>query len=323
MVILTGGAGFIGSALLKRLNELGINDVVVVDSLGSDDKILNLRGKKFVQYIDKESFLLLLSDRIKPAEVESVIHLGACTSTTERNIEYLHQNNFLYSKTLATWCFEHGKQFLYASSAATFGDGSLGFSDDNKKAHAFHPLNPYGASKQMFDLWLIDSGLDNQATGFKFFNVFGPNEYHKGDMASLVYKAYNQIQNDGALRLFRSYTPKYKDGEFVRDFIYVKDSIDVLLWALEHKEATGIFNLGTGKARSWNDLARALFSSMHAPENIKYIDMPSSIRDAYQYYTEADISKLRKAGYDKPFTSLEESVDDYVQSYLRKPNPYL
>jgi ADP-L-glycero-D-manno-heptose 6-epimerase len=321
MVILTGAAGFIGSVLLKRLNERGVTDIVIVDSPG-EEKSLNLRKKTFQRYLDKDEFLKKLDTEIKPSDVECIIHMGACTSTTERDLDYLRKNNFEYSQTLAKWCFAHDKQFIYASSAATYGDGALGFSDANNKAHGYRPLNPYGDSKQMFDLWLIDNGFDTKCTGFKFFNVFGPNEYHKGEMASLVYKAYNQIKRDGALRLFKSYNPRYEDGEFVRDFIYVKDCLDVVLWAFEHREVTGIFNLGTGKARSWNDLARALFSAMQAPENIRYIDMPESIREAYQYYTEADMSKIRADGYLRPFSSLEDSVNDYVQEYLSKTDPY-
>ncbi len=321
MIIVTGGAGFIGSVILKGLNDRGRNDILVVDS-AENAMSPNLQGKHYLRFIDKEVFLSMLDGELPADEVETVIHMGACTSTTERDVAYLTKNNVEYSQRLATWCFDHNKQFIYASSAATYGNGALGFSDANESAEEYKPLNPYGESKKQFDIWLISNGFDKNCTGFKFFNVFGPNEYHKGDMASLVFKAYNQIKTDGALRLFKSYDPRYEDGEFVRDFIYVKDSLDVILWAFDHKEVTGIYNLGTGRARSWNDLAKALFSALNKPVNIKYIDMPESIRDAYQYFTEADMTKLEHAGYKKPFTSLEASVKDYVDAYLTKPNPY-
>lgn len=255
--------------------------------------------------------------------MEAVFHLGACTSTTVRDVDYLMRNNFEFSKTLAKWCLANDKPFIYASSASTYGDGSNGFSDDNKKINSYRPLNPYGFSKHLFDQWLIQHEFDTSCTGFKFFNVFGPNEYHKGDMASLVYKAYHQVSETGALNLFRSNNPKYKDGEFLRDFVYVKDCVDILMWAFKNPDVKGIFNLGTGKARSWNDLASALFAAMGKAQNIQYIEMPESIRPAYQYFTEAEMAKLHKSGYKMPFMELERAVKDYIQEYLMKPQPYL
>jgi ADP-L-glycero-D-manno-heptose 6-epimerase len=323
MLILTGGAGFIGSVLLQRLNENGITDILIVDELDSSEKWKNLLGKQFDDYCPKDEFLEYLDEDLGKDDVSAVIHLGACTSTTERDAGYLMSNNFQFSKVLAEWCFWAEKPFIYASSASTYGDGSNGFSDDNKKIMKYRPLNAYGYSKYLFDQWLIENNYDEECTGFKFFNVFGPNEYHKGEMASLIYKAYHQVLSNGELKLFKSYNSVYKDGEFLRDFIYVKDCVDVLMWSLHNRLVKGIFNLGTGQARSWNDLASSLFRAMGREEKIQYIDMPKEIRSSYQYFTEAEIGKLRQAGYTKAFTVLEDAVKDYVQGYLMQPQPYL
>ena len=323
MIILTGGAGFIGSVLLKKLNDEGHKNILIVDALDSTDKWKNLIGKEFEDYCHKDDFLEFLEENIEKDDVEAVIHLGACTSTTETDADYLMLNNYHFSQELAEWCLWAEKPFIYASSASTYGDGSHGFSDDNSKANGLRPLNAYGFSKHLFDQWLLRHSFHHQCTGFKFFNVFGPNEYHKEAMASLVYKAYHQVLESGELTLFRSNNPKYQDGEFLRDFIYVKDCVDVLFWSFQHPEVKGIYNLGTGKARSWNDLAGSLFAAMGREKNIKYVDMPENIRLAYQYYTEADMAKLRKAGYDTPFTELEEAVKDYIQQYLMQPIQYL
>jgi ADP-L-glycero-D-manno-heptose 6-epimerase len=322
VIILTGGAGFIGSVLLGRLNSDGFSDIMIVDELESSEKWKNLVGKQYQDYIHKDAFPEFLTETLKKEDVEAVIHLGACTSTTERNVEYLMRNNFLYSKTLAVWCFEQNIPFIYASSASTYGNGKLGFSDEDDMTPKFRPLNAYGYSKHIFDLWLLRNGYDKLCTGFKFFNVFGPNEYHKGAMASLVYKAYHQVKETGGLKLFSSYHPDYKDGEFLRDFIYVKDAVDVLMWTIDDPSTRGIYNLGTGKARSWNDLASALFMAMGKEKNITYIDMPEEIRPAYQYFTQANMLKLRKAGYKAAFTEIEDSVTDYVKNYLSQPIPY-
>jgi len=322
VIVLTGGAGFIGSVLLKRLNDAGHRDILIVDSLKTSEKWRNLVGKVFSDYSDKESFPAVLAE-FAPEEIDTVIHIGACTSTTERDADYLMRNNYHYSKALAVWCFENDKQFIYASSAATYGDGSLGFSDDHDKMQELRPMNMYGYSKHLFDLWLLENGFDRLCTGFKFFNVFGPNEYHKGPMASLVYKAYHQIRDTGKVQLFKSYHASYKNGESVRDFLYVKDCVDVLMWSMEHREVSGIYNLGSGKARSWNDLAASLFKAMDRKPNIEYVDMPEAIRPAYQYFTEADMSKLQAAGYERKFSTLEDGVADYVNSYLTAENSYL
>lgn len=319
MIILTGGAGFIGSVILGKLNEAGHRDVLVVDTAAMENS-QNLQGKHDT-FLERDSLFDSLKS-LKSSDVEAVLHIGAITSTTETDKALLDKYNFEYSKQLAQWAFEHGTRFIYASSAATYGDGTLGFSDANEMTAKIKPLNLYGESKREFDAWLIQNGNDIHACGFKFFNVFGPNEYHKGDMASLVFKAYNQILESGAIRLFKSADPRYKDGEFKRDFIYVMDAVDVVLWALDHPNVNGIFNLGTGHARSWNDLANALFTAMDKPANIVYIDMPENVKKQYQYFTEAEMSKLRNAGYTKPFQSLEDSVLDYARNYLMQPNPY-
>jgi ADP-L-glycero-D-manno-heptose 6-epimerase len=319
MIILTGGAGFIGSVLLRRLNEAGYRDVLVVDRAAMKDSP-NLRGKGYA-FEERDSFFYSLKS-FKPSDIEAILHIGAITSTTETDKSLLTKYNFEYSKQLAEWAFEHDTRFIYASSAATYGDGSNGFSDADDVTRTLKPLNLYGQSKQDFDVWLLDNSYRDRACGFKFFNVFGPNEYHKGDMASLVFKAYRQIKETGALRLFKSADPRYKDGEFKRDFIYVMDAVDAWMWALEHPNINGIFNLGTGKARSWNDLANAMFDAMNKPRNIIYIDMPENVRLQYQYFTEADMSKLRASGYTKPFQKLEDSVQDYARNYLMKSDQY-
>jgi ADP-L-glycero-D-manno-heptose 6-epimerase len=319
MIILTGGAGFIGSVLLGKLNEAGHKDVLVVDRAEMKDSP-NLKGKHYT-FIERDSLFDFLKT-VKPSDVEAVLHIGAITSTTETDKSLLTKYNYEFSKQLAEWSFEHGTRFIYASSAATYGDGTLGFSDANEMTAKIKPLNLYGESKREFDAWLIENKFDTRACGFKFFNVFGPNEYHKDSMASLVFKAYNQILETGAIRLFKSADPRYKDGEFKRDFIYAMDAVDVLMWSLENPKVNGIFNLGTGHARSWNDLAAAMFSAMDLPKNIIYIDMPEKIQKQYQYFTEAEMSKLRSAGYAKPFQSLEDSVRDYARNYLIQPNPF-
>jgi ADP-L-glycero-D-manno-heptose 6-epimerase len=319
MIILTGGAGFIGSVLLRRLNEAGHKDVLVVDR-AEMERSQNLVGKKY-HFEERDRFIESFKN-IDASNVEAVLHIGAITSTTETSKALLTKYNFEYSKQLAEWAFEHNTRFIYASSAATYGNGSNGFSDSDDVTRKLKPLNLYGQSKQDFDMWLLDNGMKNRACGFKFFNVFGPNEYHKEDMASLVFKAYNQIKETGALRLFKSADSRYKDGEFKRDFIYVMDAVDVVRWALDHPNVNGIFNLGTGHARSWNDLANAMFDAMNKPRNIIYIDMPENVRKQYQYFTEADMSKLRAAGYQKPFQNLEVSVRDYARNYLMKTEQY-
>jgi len=320
-VIVTGGAGFIGSCLIHKLNKEGINDIIVVDHLDESLKWKNLVGKSIEDYIAKEKFLDALESAKLKAPFDFIIHMGACSSTTETDGEYLMENNYLYSKRLAKWALAKKVPFLYASSAATYGDGSLGYSDEDKVSENLKPLNLYGYSKQLFDLWLIRNGLTSKVTGFKFFNVFGPNEYHKDNMRSVIAKVFESVSRGEKMRLFRSYVSQYPDGEQKRDFIYVKDAVDIVYYFMEHPDKHGIFNVGTGNARSWNDLARGLFSALGKPAQIEYIDMPGQIRDKYQYFTQADLSKLRNAGCSKQFRTLEEAIVDY-SGYL-KNNSYL
>ena len=323
MIVVTGGAGFIGSAFIARLNEEGIDDIVVVDELGTSEKWKNLVKRRYADYLHKDAFYSMVeADRV-PFPVRAVVHMGACSSTTERDADYLMENNFHYSCRIAEWAAAREIRFLYASSAATYGGGAQGFSDADDATQALRPINMYGYSKQLFDLWILRRGLQDRAAGVKFFNVFGPNEYHKGEMTSVIFKAYHQIRETGRVRLFKSRRPEYPDGGQMRDFVYVKDCVDVLWWLLNNKETNGIFNLGTGKARTWNDLIRAVFVAMGLPSRIDYIEMPEAIRGQYQYFTEARMEKLRTAGCPASFLSLEESVSDYVKAHLLNPDPYL
>jgi ADP-L-glycero-D-manno-heptose 6-epimerase len=318
MIIVTGGAGFIGSSIIAALNKRGITDILVVDRLGSDQRWKNLVNLRFADYIDKEDFLDMIAEDVLPFSAETVFHLGACSSTTETDVSFLMNNNFEYTKQLAQWTADDNIRFIYASSAATYGDGSNGFADGEDKLEALLPLNPYGYSKHLFDLWAKRNGLLEKIVGLKYFNVFGPNEYHKAEMRSFVLKAFEQINSTGKVRLFKSHRPDYKDGEQKRDFLYVKDAVDMTLFFFDSPKTAGIYNLGAGVARCWNDLAKAVFAAMGKSPNIEYIDMPDSVRNQYQYFTEANISKLRSAGYKKPITSLEQSVTDYVQNYLER-----
>jgi ADP-L-glycero-D-manno-heptose 6-epimerase len=321
MIIVTGGAGFIGSAIIAALNKRGIIDILVIDERGKD-KCENLVNLSFADYAEKNDFLKIVVEKKINTDIESVFHMGACSDTTEADAEYLKRNNYEYSKTLTQWAMDADIRFIYASSAATYGDGLEGFSDNEEKIEQLQPLNMYGHSKQLFDLWAQKTGLLKKIVGLKYFNVFGPNEYHKADMRSFVLKAFEQINAAGKVRLFKSYKPEFKDGEQMRDFLYVKDAVDMTLFFLDNPQLNGLFNIGTGKARTWNDLAKAVFAAMGKKPDIEYIDMPDSIRNKYQYYTCADITKLRKAGYRNQITSLEDAVKDYVQSYLQK-NHYL
>jgi ADP-L-glycero-D-manno-heptose 6-epimerase len=323
MHIVTGGAGFIGSAFVWKLNGMGITDIVVVDELGTSESWKNLVGLRYADYLHKDAFLdLVLHDEL-PFDVDSVTHMGACSATTELDADYLMENNYRYSVTLAAWCLEHDVRFINASSAATYGDGSRGFSDYEARLGELRPLNMYGYSKQLFDLWARREGVLGSLASLKFFNVFGPNEYHKGDMMSVVCKAHTQIGQTGRLKLFKSYHPDYPDGGQMRDFVYVKDCVDVMWWLLQHPEVGGVFNVGTGQARTWNDLARSVFAAMNLPENIDYIDMPEQLRGKYQYFTQAEMAKLAATGCPVRFTSLEDAVKDYVQGYLGREERYL
>lgn len=323
MIIITGGAGFIGSAFAWKLNQEGIDDIIIVDRLGTSDKWRNLVNLHYVDYIHSDDFLQRICKDDLPFEVSAVVHMGACSSTTERNAEYLWKNNFLYTRTVAEWSIRRGIRFIYASSAATYGDGESGFSDDLSRIKMLKPINMYGYSKQVFDLWVLRHQMDRKMAGIKFFNVFGPNEYHKGDMTSVIYKAFHQIRETGKVCLFKSYQAQYPDGGQMRDFVYVKNCVDILWWLLQNPGVNGIFNVGTGKARTWNDLIKAVFAAMDKQENIEYIEMPDSIRHQYQYFTQAEMDKLNKSGYLNNFFTLEDSVRDYVVNYLQNQDPYL
>ncbi len=316
--IVTGGAGFIGNNLVAALNAMGHNDIVIADSLNAPGKEKNLEAVTCREYLDKTE----LRERITAGRqdpVNTVFHLGACSSTTETDEDYLDQNNFGYTRDLCQWALANGARFIYASSAATYGDGSLGYVDDDEITPRLEPLNLYGLSKQKFDLWAMDNGLLDRIVGLKYFNVYGPREDHKGDMRSVINKAYKQILDTGKLQLFRSHRPDWGDGEQDRDFVYVRDAVNVTLFFHTHPQASGLYNCGTGRARSWLDLAHAIFAAMERDPRIEFIDMPESIRDKYQYHTQADMTKLRRVGYTSPFASIEEGVNDYVKNYLATP----
>ncbi|NDC38908.1 MAG: ADP-glyceromanno-heptose 6-epimerase [Proteobacteria bacterium] len=321
--VVTGGAGFIGSALIAAMNANGINDIIVVDNLGSSEKWRNLRGKRIADYIHKTDFLSLIEANKLPSGVTGIVHMGACSSTTEKNLDYLMRNNFSYSTALANYAVRNRIRFVYASSAATYGDGSLGYSDDPALFAKLRPLNGYGFSKSLFDLWALERGYLNTICGFRFFNVFGPNEYHKGEMSSVVFHAWRTIKTGQSVKLFRSNSPAFKDGEQKRDFIYVKDCAEVLLNALKNPSVCGVYNLGTGQARSWLDLARGVFSALQLPEQIEFIPIPESVSKQYQNFTEAKIERLKGAGLLSASTSLEAGIADYVLNYLEKPDSYL
>lgn len=316
MIIVTGGAGFIGSCVVKTLNEAGINDIIIVDNINTTDKWLNMRNKKYIKYVHKSDFL----NELPTYEgVTAIIHMGAQSATTEKDFDYLWNNNFEYTKSLWNYCAEKQISFIYASSAATYGDGEEGF-DDACDIDRLMPLNKYGYSKQIFDLWVKYQSQNSpkQHVGLKFFNVYGPNEYCKGNMASMVFHGYKQIKEAGEIRLFKSCNPQYKDGEQLRDFIYVKDICNVIMWLLEHPEVNGLYNVGTGCAQSFRELAEATFEALGLEPNIVYIDMPEHLREKYQYYTKAEMIKLKRQGYDREFFNLREGVKDYVCEYLDK-----
>ena len=317
-LIVTGGAGFIGSATIWQLNKLGYDDIICVDALRHGDKWKNLVGLRITDAIHKDEFLATLRRNSGAYQADTVVHFGACSSTIERDADYLLENNTHYTSELCEWSLERHARFIYASSAATYGDAAGGFNDDPARLESLVPLNMYGFSKHLFDLHALRSGLLQQIVGLKFFNVFGPNEYHKGDMMSVVCKAHRQIQTTGTLELFASHRPDVGDGEQQRDFVYVKDATAVIAWLVATPQVHGLFNLGTGRARTWNDLAHAVFGAMHREPQIRYIPMPESIRDRYQYFTQASMAQLTAAGCPVKFTSLEDAVHDYVTNYLER-----
>ena len=315
-IVVTGGAGFIGSCIVRELNNNGIKDIIIVDDIGCTEKWLNIRNKKYIEYVNKNEFLKNIDNY---GRIEAIIHMGAQSSTTEKDFDYLWKNNFEYTRTLWEYCANNGISFIYASSAATYGDGSNGF-DDQQDIDKLLPLNGYGYSKQVFDLWVKHQAksFPKQHVGLKFFNVYGPNEHFKGSMASMVFHGFNQIKSNGTISLFKSNNPNYQDGEQLRDFVYVKDICDVVFWLINNSNVSGLFNIGTGVARSFKNLAEATFSALGIKANIKYIDMPEHLIKKYQYYTKAEMTKIKDEGYNREFTSLEDGVSDYVRNYLNK-----
>ncbi|GAB4171184.1 MAG: ADP-glyceromanno-heptose 6-epimerase [Calditrichia bacterium] len=318
MKIVTGGAGFIGSVLVWYLNQQGIEDILIVDSLKTSEKWKNLRGLKFVDYMEKEDFIeLVRNKRTHLPEIDVMFHLGACSSTTEKDASYLVRNNYEYTRDLAVYALQNNVRFIYASSAATYGDGEHGYGDDHEQLDHLRPLNMYGHSKHMFDLWALRNNVLDRMVGLKYFNVYGPNEYHKGDMRSLICKAVDQIRETGKLNLFKSYRKEYADGEQKRDFVYVKDAVKMTaFFYLEKPDIGGIYNIGTGRAHSWNELAEAVFAGMDMPANIEYIEMPEHLKQKYQYFTQAELKKIISAGYKEAQTPFRDAVIEYVKEYL-------
>ncbi|MBE6380525.1 MAG: ADP-glyceromanno-heptose 6-epimerase [Lentisphaerae bacterium] len=324
MWIVTGGAGLIGSAVVWQWNRNGIDDILIVDHLGESDKWKNLRALRYNDYLEKDQFFQMLADGVfDHAPIEGIMHLGACSSTTERDATYLIHNNFQYTVKLAEFAVKRNIRMIYASSCATYGDGSLGYKDDEDAIEQLRPLNMYGYSKQMFDLYAKRRGWLKHLVGCKFSNVYGPNEFHKAGMRSVVLRAYEQISATGKMGLFKSYNPEYADGEFKRDFLYVKDAVK-MLWHLAcvNTASCGLYNIGSGRAETWNSLARAAFDALGKPCNIEYIEMPEHLRDRYQYYTCSEMDKLHAAGYTEEAASLADSVRDYLVNYCL-PGKYL
>ena len=319
-VLVTGGAGFIGSALVWALNRRGCERIVVCDRLGTDERWRNLTPLRFADYVEADDLLLRLQNGAL-GKFDLVLHLGACSSTTETDASFLIRNNYAFTRDLAVWSLGQkagGRKtrFVYASSAATYGDGSAGMEDDDRQLDTLRPLNMYGYSKHLFDLRARRAGFLKQIVGLKYFNVFGPNEAHKGDMRSLVQKSFKQVQAEGIIRLFKSYRSEFRDGEQKRDFLYVKDAVAMTLHLAASPKSNGLFNIGSGKARTWLDLSRAVFSALKFKPKIEFAEMPETIRDKYQYFTEANLARLRAAGYTAPTTALEKAVADYVCNYL-------
>ncbi len=324
MIVITGGAGFIGSVLARELNKMGREDLIIVDQLKDSIKWKNLAEISYLEYFDSDDFLD--EDDFADLEIDAVFHMGACSSTTEMDMDYLMKNNVNYSKYLYGFCTQKNIPFIYASSAATYGNGELGYNDDHDQLKQLRPLNPYGYSKSLFDQWVLRQGhRPPKCFGLKFFNVFGPNEYHKEEMRSLVHKAFEQINESGKVKLFKSHRDDFEDGKQLRDFVYVKDVVRAMidLWQNAPESKSGIYNMGTGQARSFYDLVSATFKAMDKKANIEFIDMPLSIRNQYQYYTKANMDKFYSVLPDFKFTSLEDAVSDYVTNHLLKENPHV
>ena len=314
-ILVTGGAGFIGSAIVWELNRRGCERIVVADILGTGEKWKNLTPLRFEDYLEADDLRPRLENGAL-GKFDYVFHLGACSATTERDATYLIHNNFEFTKDIAAWSLRNDARFVYASSAATYGDGGAGMSDTNAPIERFRPLNMYGYSKHLFDLYAARHGILDCIVGLKYFNVFGPNEGHKDDMRSLVHKSFAQALETGAIRLFKSYKPEYRDGEQQRDFLYVKDAVAMTLHLAAHKGAGGLFNIGSGEAHTWVELATAVFRALDREPKIEFIEMPETLRGKYQYFTQADIGKLRAAGYDGSVTPLADAVADYIRNYL-------
>lgn len=323
MIIVTGGAGFIGSALIWKLNQCGITDILVVDKLGSGEKWRNLVSLKYKDFQEKTVFIDQLESGFYNGVITAIYHMGACSATTESDADYLMENNFHYTLRIAKWWQKHSQvRFIYASSAATYGDGEHGYSDDYALLERLRPLNMYGYSKHLFDLFAYREGWLDKIVGLKFFNVFGPNEYHKKDMRSVINKSFARVRDEGVISLFKSYRTGIKDGEQKRDFIYIKDVVEMILFFADNPDIGGIFNIGTAKARSWNDLALAMFKAQKKPSKIEYVEMPDELKGKYQYFTEADMRHLYNAGCNYKCTNLEDAIEDYVCNYLM-PGRYL
>lgn len=317
MIVVTGAAGFIGSNIITSLNERNYKDIVLVDDFSNKEKAQNYEKKQFSELVDRSELTGWLEEHHKFVQI--VLHMGARTDTAEFNWDTFVGLNLDYSKRIWEQCVEFGLPLIYASSAATYGLGELGYDDDHEIVPALKPLNPYGRSKNEFDKWVLQQVRRPFFwAGLKFYNVYGPNEYHKGRMASVVYQAYNQIKDTGKMKLFRSHHPEFADGEQARDFVYIRDVVDVIIHMMEYRNMSGLFNVGSGNANTFLDLVRFTFAAMEMKPEISFIDTPEDIRDKYQYFTEANIEKLRKSGYTAPFTSLEQGVTEYVKDYLRK-----
>lgn len=315
MIIITGAEGFIGSCLVAALNQAGYNDLILVDDFGMETRQDNLIGKTYTAKVNRTDLANWIDENHRL--IQFIFHIGARTDTTETNEAILKELNLDYSQMLWNKCVSYGLPIVYASSAATYGNGEFGYDDDETQLDHLVPLNLYGKSKNDFDKWAIAQERKPYFwAGLKFFNVYGPNEYHKGRMASVVLHAFNQLQNTGEVKLFRSHNPNYQDGGQLRDFVYVKDLTDVCLFLMHHRKNSGIYNLGSGQARTFKDLVTAIFTALNKTPNISYIDTPIDIRDKYQYFTEANMTKLKNIGYEKPFTSIEDGVGDYVTNYL-------
>ncbi|MFW6019419.1 MAG: ADP-glyceromanno-heptose 6-epimerase [Bacteroidales bacterium] len=319
MIIVTGAAGFIGSCMVSELNRHGYKEVVAVDDFSRSDKNRNLADKNVIEKISRDKFLNWANKHNE--SIEFIIHLGARTDTAEFDQKIFDRLNLNYSKAIWHFCSDNQIPLIYASSAATYGLGEHGYSDSHAIVDKLEPLNAYGKSKNDFDKWMLRQEKQPPFwAGLKFFNVYGPNEYHKGRMASVVYHSLNQISETGGMKLFRSHNPDFKNGEQSRDFIYVKDVTNMIRWLMENKPESAIYNTGTGVARSFIDLVRAVFNALGKEENIRFVDTPEDIRNKYQYFTKAEMTKLRNQGYNEPMTSLEEGVKDYVQNYLMEKN---